>query len=469
MASPETHPAQKIVTIGLASSVITTSMAGVSVAQENENLPNECPAVAPVVPPTQPSVPSEEDINRATQALEEAEEVQRQQEALLAAKEESQAQAAEELATLEAQYRQAHDDHQRLSQLTEEELQLNQGANERAVENAQQAQANATTRAQELNNEHAVAEQGLNAATHQRDQAKAELKEAEIAFDMKLAEGVSSENPQETPQRPSTQELDANIQKITAQRDELRLHIDNAQKDKERLTSEQTTLQETLADKERELARLDTELTQARQRLTETEEARAQAQNVADAARQKLAELTSSTNPDSHTEEKTRELRELEQQIMQAEQEVATHDATLEELNRQIQDAQTSQEALTRTLDDLNTQVQQAQLRVNDLSTQITAHEEELAELDTALKNLTTELEDVRKKIAAEENKHSEVTFTREELVNPLGNATDLALYRSENGVFTRVTELAAPPADLSNYVLRARGRDGRDLSLIHI
>ncbi len=72
----------------------------------------------------------------------------------------------------------------------------------------------------------------------------------------------------------------------------------------------------------------------------------------------------------------------------------------------------------------------------------------------------------MRKKIAAEENKHSEVTFTREELVNPLGNATDLALYRSENGVFTRVTELAAPPADLSNYVLRARGRDGRDITL---
>lgn len=466
MPSPESHPAHKIATIGLASTVITASMTGVSVAQENENLSLDTPTASLAATPAQPVAPSETEIEQARQALREAEETRRHQETQLAAKEETQAQAMEDLLTLESQHRQAENDRQRLTELTGEELQLNQEANQRAVEQAQQSQHDADNTAQRLNTELQAEERRLDAATSHRDEAHKNLRQAQDAYDSKLDEAGISTNPQGTQLRPTTHELETRLKAATAQRDELTQQIGKAQKDKERLTSEQTVAQANLAEKQGDLTRLDNELADARRRVTETEDARIQAQNKADSAREKLAELMSSQEPSSSLEDKTRELRDLEKQIEQAEKELVTYEETLDELHRQIQETQTLEQTLSQTLDTLDKQLQQTQLRVNDLSIQISAHEEELAELDVVVRNLTAELDEVRKKIAVEENKDGEAGFTREELVNPLGSATDLALYRSNNGVLTRVTELSEPPADLSNYVLKARGTNGRSITL---
>lgn len=225
MPSPESHPAHKIATIGLASTVITASMTGVSVAQESENLSLDTPASSLAATPAQPVAPSETEIEQARQALREAEETRRHQETQLAAKEETQAQAMEDLLTLESQHRQAENDRQRLTELTGEELQLNQEANQRAVEQAQQSQHDADNTAQRLNTELQEEERRLDAATSHRDEAHKNLRQAQDAYDSKLNEAGISTNPQGTELRPTTHELETRLKSATAQRDELTQQI----------------------------------------------------------------------------------------------------------------------------------------------------------------------------------------------------------------------------------------------------
>lgn len=461
MSSQKSSPVKKLTSFGLASSVVTASLAAGS-ASAVATTAETAQELSPVTHTNSgSSTPTETEITAAREdvaakAAELAAATTKRDEKLAA-----QQAAAAQLETLQQQ---------EAAQRETEKQAANAAAADLAAAQQEATQQAAAAAAQQAQQQQAAvaAQRAADEAKTAHDNHTASQQEAAQQRDEKTAAYDAALTPQDhlpDGRKPTAPELTQRLAKLATQRENLLSQQAQANSRHNQLQGEIAAAQQQLNLTETALEQANLALEQARAGAAAAATEQLAAEQRLSAAQQHLAEI-SNTN-EAATTTTVQELTAATQEAAAAEQQLTALNAALAEQNTHLEQAQQQLNTLTSQLEQKTTELAAARQHDVDLTAQIQALTDEIADLETAEQNITSQLAALQAEITAEENKTDNSSFTRAELIAPLATASSpLALYRNDNGTLTRVTELAAVPQDLSDYVLHAKSRDGKDITL---
>ncbi|RRC96340.1 ZmpA/ZmpB/ZmpC family metallo-endopeptidase [Schaalia canis] len=463
----------KIARIGLASSVISTSVVAPALADDIDTNTAQDPSANPA----NERAESTRHDDTPAQSTEEAERALANAEEAARATQQEYASAQEELTSRTSEVNNAQElatNAQGVEQeaLNEAETELRTAQED--ARNVVQAHTVELTQAQALSQE-ALAEEEQTKQAAQQTQAElsrtqAEVEKVQAAFDAAITPAdkpALGGDTQNAPARPSAQEidtratvlsadiatLDETIQRATASRDEAQTRKERAQTEVDNATRSLNTTQSALND----ATTRHHEATQALQSAEENLRARQ--------SEQEEAENTAGPDSAAHGE-KTHELANAQAEHARLGEEITALSASIAQLEENI----TTLEGDLALKEDTLTQAQQS---LNGITAELSTLDEQIQTATTKRQSLENELGSLEsnkraleERLATEESKDDGPGFSAEELVDTATLSKDLALFRHHNGRTERVTGLSARPDDLSGYFLRSILPDGRELSM---